>query len=354
MTRSVARLALLFTLCLAFGANAQSASALSRPPSGSFGAVDGTTVFVQREDHITARDLATGITSDYPLPDGYPAVWNDNPIAGHGRFAGVAYVGGSSHIFETGPAGITTFTSPWSWQRHRSSCESLQLPLGISAAGAVTILDLAKLRDKPTHTCSIDMANTHLRLYALGGGIKELWFPAKYARWMRTGSASLRGNRLLVSRPATHALGGRFAVLDLSAKRVVFEVATGKHFTGAEMTARLGALARYADGKRISVRHFSLYRPHSWLVYRGTNDKRIYACGQRTLVAGIGSVTLLGLHGARLDHRARPGDYDTSTVSCSDRVALYDLTPNVPETGEAPDGLPPFVRGVFDLSNYRV
>lgn len=335
---------IIFTALLALFAIPASAEALHGPPAGTLSRIDGATAYAQDQTGLAVRDLRTGAAQHFSLPDNY-AVWNDTPVAAHGRFAGVTDEGGTARVFVTGPDGINYLSS---WSSDSSECSRRQVPLGITAGGSVTILELAKVRGPGGHGCIVDTAKTHLRLHSLAGTVRELWLPTSFAKWLAYGGTSLRGNQLLISRPASKTNGGAFVVLNLSTKQLVRRVDAGRSFTGAELTARDGALARYQHGAKVAARHFSFYLERSKLIYRGTNA-RFVACGQRTAVLRVGSFTLVGFRGNRLFHTARTGDYDYSSAVCSDQIAHYALEPDVPAMGEVPD-LPPRIARTLDLS----
>ncbi|MFT4048565.1 MAG: hypothetical protein QM648_01860 [Solirubrobacterales bacterium] len=326
-----------------------SAQAMHPLPKGGLASIDGTTAYAQDGHHLNTRDLVSGANKTLPLPAEY-AYWNDSPAVSNGRYAGVTddnENSGIARLFVTGPEGITYLSS---WKEDLSQCGSKQLPLGLSKSGDVTILELAQTHDAPTHSCLVDIANTRLVLRSLTGATKQLWLPAKYAAWLAKGSAKLRGDQLLISRPATGSSSGRFVVLDVAKKKVVFKADAGRSFVDAVPIAKYGALARYRHDYRVSARHFSYYLPHSRLIYRG-NHTQIYACGARTLVAGIGSIKMIGLHRNTLFSKSRKGNYDYSSVVCSEQVVSYALEPNVPDIGEDPN-LPPRVTGLLDLSKF--
>lgn len=319
-------------------------AAVHSPPAGTLSNIDGVTAYAQYHSGLAVRDLRTGADRNFQLPDNY-AVWNDAPVVGHGRFAGVTESGNLARVFETGADGINYLSS---WTADDSECSTRQVPLGISASGAVTILELARERGAGGHGCVVNAAQTHLRLRSLSGRSRGLWLPSRYAKWLASGSASLRGNRLLISQPANDGSGGKFVVLDLSKQKVIRQIAAGKTFVTAVMTARDGALATYQRGAKVAARHFSFYLERSKLVFRGKNANFV-ACGQRTAVLKVGSFTLLGLRGKRLFHKEHKGNYDYSSAVCSDQILHYALEPNVPAMGDDPN-LPPRISGTIDMS----
>jgi hypothetical protein len=327
------------------------AGAAQLPPDGYLTAIAGTTAFVQdeqRRDQLIARDLLTGSTKRHPLPAGY-AAWNDQPVAGNGLYAGVIdpqQPGRTGSLFVTGPGGLTTLAD---WPSSDAPCSLRVRPLWIGRDGSVTALRLG-LRPNPGHDCAVDDAATQLVRYRASGAPSTLWLPSRFRRLLPRATVSMYGPSLAISTPAAGHKRGNLVALSLRYQKVLTERRLGAGFSSATLTAPLGLTAIQRNGSLTTARHISTFRPGGRLIFRGRNAG-VVSCGRMfTAVTGRGSIRILDLRGRTAYRRSYRGAYDSTAVTCSDRLLNYVIRPANPAGGPPPaPGLPQQHRATIDL-----